>query len=151
MAVLMTDPPTIPTGVTSVYINYSDVSVHVSDAGNQTGWTDLQSSGEIDLLSVINSTETIAATNVTSGIFNALRFNITSALITFQGTNYTADLVYQQHTLFVPIVGGITISGGQTSAAVIEMTPTVLLLGNATNPTFAFIPAAKGYTLPAQS
>jgi len=147
----MTDPPTIPTGVTAVYINYSDVGVHVSNAGNQTGWTDLQSSGEINLLSVINSTQTIAATNITSGVFNALRFNVTSSVVTFQGENYTADLVYQEHTLFVPIAGGITVSGGKTSAAVIEMTPTVLLLGNTTNPTFAFIPAAKGYTLSAQS
>ena len=151
LAVLMTDPPTIPDGVTAVYINYSDISIHVSNAGNETGWTDLQSSGEINLLSIINSTETIAASNVTSGVFNALRFNITSALVTFQGTNYTADLVYQEHTLFVPIVGGITITGGKTSAAVIEMTPTVLLLGNTTDPVFAFIPGAKGYTLSAQS
>jgi hypothetical protein len=151
LAVLMTDPPTIPTGVTAVYINYSDVAVHLSNAGNQTGWTDLQSSGDINLLSVINSTQTIAATNVTSGVFNALRFNVTSSVVTFQGKNYTADLVYQEHTLFVPIVGGITVSDGNTSAAVIEMSPTVLLLGNTTNPTFAFIPSAKGYTLSAQS
>src|SRR5271169_1155520 len=33
----------------------------------------------------------------------------------------------------------------------IDLTPTVLLLGNTTNPTFAFIPAARGYTLPANS
>ena len=38
--------------------------------------------------------------------------------------------------------------GGQISGAIIEMTPTVFLLGNATNPTFAFLPAAKGYVLP---
>jgi len=29
LAVVMTDPPTIPQGVTSVYINYSDVQVHI--------------------------------------------------------------------------------------------------------------------------
>jgi hypothetical protein len=151
LAVLMTDPPTIPQGVTAVYINYSDVQVHVSNAGNQTGWTDMQSSGDINLLGVVNSTQTIAAANISSGIFNALRFNITNALVTFQGQNYTADLVYQEHTLFVSIPGGIRISNGQSSGAVIDMTPTVLLLGNTTNPTFAFMPDAKGYTLAANS
>jgi len=151
LAVVMTDPPTIPQGVTSVYINYSDVQVHIKNAGNQTGWTDLQSSGDINLLGVINSTQTIALANISSGIFNALRFNITFAVVTFQGQNYSADLVYQAHTLFVSIPGGIAISEGQTSGAVIDMTPTVLLLGNTTNPTFAFMPDAKGYTLASNS
>jgi hypothetical protein len=31
------------------------------------------------------------------------------------------------------------------------LTPTVLLLGNTTDPVFAFLPVAKGYTLPANS
>ncbi len=89
--------------------------------------------------------------NVTSGNFDALAFNVTSAIVTFQGLNYSADLVYQNHVLYVPIVGGISVSQGQTSAAVIDVSPTVLLLGNQTNPTFAFLPAATAYTVPAQS
>src|ERR1700691_686599 len=101
LAVLMTDPPTIPVGVTAVYMNYSNVQVHVSKAGNQTGWTDLQTSGDINLLSIVNSTQTIAAANISSGIFNALQFNITNVVITFQGQNYTADLVYQEQYLVV--------------------------------------------------
>ncbi|MHB8566930.1 MAG: DUF4382 domain-containing protein [Nitrososphaerales archaeon] len=151
LAVLMTDPPTVPTGVTAVYITYVDLGVHVSNAGNQSGWHELNTQGRINLMSVINATQTVASVNIASGTFNALAFNITSAIVTYNGQNYTADMVYQEHTLFVPIVGGITVSSGQTSAAVIDLTPTVLLLGNTTNPTFAFMPAAKGYTIPAQS
>jgi hypothetical protein len=147
----MTDPPTVPDGTTAVYINYSNIQVHISQAGNYSGWIDLQSSGEINLMSVINTTQTIAATNISSGVFNALRFNVTSAVVTFGGKNYTADLVYQQHTLFVPIPGGITIQNGQTTGTVVDMTPTVLLLGTPQNPTFAFMPIARGYTLPAKS
>jgi hypothetical protein len=151
LAVLMTDPPTVPAGVTSVYITYADLEVHVSNAGNSTGWHVLNVQGEIDLMSVINSTQTIANANITSGNFNALAFNVTSAEVTFQGQNYTADLVYEEHMLYVPIVGGINITAGQTSAAVIDVSPTVLLLGNETDPTFAFLPAATAYTIPAQS
>ena len=40
--VFMTDPPTVPDGTTAVYINYSDVQVHVSGAGNATGWRQTQ-------------------------------------------------------------------------------------------------------------
>ncbi len=151
LAVLMTDPPTVPDGVTAVYITYSDVQVHVADDGNQSGWNDMHSSGEINLMSVINSSQTIASANISSGKFNGLRFNVTSAVVTFQGTNYTADLVYQQHTLYVWIPGGISVEDGQTAGAMIDMTPTVLLLGTPSSPTFAFIPSAIGYTLSAQS
>jgi len=151
LAVLMTDPPTVPEGVTAVYITYANLAIHVSDAGNNTGWHVLDLQGQIDLMSIINSTQTIVDANVTSGNFNALAFNVTSAIVTFNGLNYTADLVYQQHELYVPIVGGINVTQGLTSAAVIDVSPTVLLLGNTTNPTFAFIPAAVAYTIPAQS
>lgn len=102
-------------------------------------------------MSVINGSETVAASNITSGKFNGLRFNVTSAVVTYQGTNYTADLVYQDQTLYVWIPGGIIVNNGQASGAMIDISPTVLLLGNTTNPTFAFIPAATGYTLPANS
>lgn len=151
LAVLMTDPPTVPEGVTNVFITYSDLGIHVSGDGNNSGWHVLNVGGQIDLMSIINSTETVADANITSGVFNALAFNMTSAIVTFQGQNYTADLVYQNHMLFVPIVGGITISAGQTSAAVIDISPTVLLLGNTTNPTFALLPSATAYTVPASS
>lgn len=151
VAVLITDPPTVPTGVTSVYITFQNLGIHVSGAGNDTGWHLLNVQGQIDLMSVINSTQTVAAANITSGDFNALEFNVTSATVTFQGSNYTADLVYQRHTLYVPIIGGINVTGGQPAAAVIDVSPTVLLLGNVTSPTFAFIPSATAYTIPAQS
>ena len=151
LAVLMTDPPTVPDGVTSVFIYYSDLAIHVSSAGNDTGWHVLGVAGQVDLMSVINSTQTVAKANISSGNFNALAFNVTSAIITFNGVNYSADLVYQDHVLFVPIVGGINITDGQASAAVIDLTPTVLLLGNVSDPIFAFIPSARAYTIPAQS
>jgi hypothetical protein len=151
LAVLMTDPPTVPDGVTAVFITYENLGIHLSGAGNNTGWHVLDQQGQINLMSIINSTQTIVEANVSTGTFNAMAFNVTSAIVTFQGANYTADLVYQNHVLFVPIVGGINITEGLTSAAVIDVSPTILLLGNLTNPTFAFLPAATAYTIPAQS
>jgi len=154
LAVLMTDPPTVPNGVTAVFITYANLEIHVSDAGNNTGWHVLNTQGEINLMSVINVTQTIATANIPSGTFNAIAFNITSSTVTYQGTNYTADLVYGHDMLYVPIVGGIQVQNGVTSAAVIDMTPTVLLLTNGTtssNFSFAFIPYAKAYAIPGQS
>lgn len=151
LAVLMTDPPTVPYGTTHVYATYSSMRIHLSNAGNSTGWQKINSSGQLDLMSIVNVTQTIALVDIQSGTFNAIEFNITSAIITYEGENYSAYLIYQDHLLFVPIVGGITIVAGQTSAAVIDLTPTVLLLGDPGNASFAFIPEAHAYTVPAQS
>ncbi|MGA2874040.1 MAG: DUF4382 domain-containing protein [Nitrososphaerales archaeon] len=154
LAVLLTDPPTVPVGVTAVYATYNDVQVHVSGAGNLSGWYDLHSSGKINLMSVINVGQTIASTSVPTGIYSALRFNITAAVVTYQGKNYTAHIATSSAAgsqLTVPIVGGIQVSSGQSSAAIIDMTPTVILAGNSTNPQFAFVNEAKAYTIPANS
>ena len=151
LAVLMTDPPTVPNGTSAVYVEYSDLAIHLSGAGNSSGWYHIDSQGQIDLMGIINVTQTIASTNIQSGTFNAMEFNVSSAIVTYNGMNYTADLVYQEHMLYVPIVGGITVSNGQTSAAVLDLTPTVLLLGTPASPSFAFIPAARAFTIPAQS
>lgn len=154
LSVLLTDPPTVPVGVTAVYATYNDVQVHVNGAGNLSGWYDLHSSGQINLMSVINVGQTIATTNVPSGLYDALRFNVTAATVTFQGKNYTAHVAISNATgsqLTVPIVGGIQVTSGQTSAAIIDMTPTVLLMGNSTNPQFAFINSARAYTIPSNS
>jgi hypothetical protein len=151
LALLMTDPPTVPNGTSGVYITYNDLAIHLSSAGNNSGWHLLDVSGQIDLMNIINVSQTIASVKVQNGVFNALEFNITSSTVTFDGANYSAYLVYREHTLFVPIAGGISIVNGQTSAAVIDLTPTVLLLGDPSSPTFAFIPAARGFSIPAQS
>jgi hypothetical protein len=155
LAVVLTDPPTIPEGTTAVYATYSDVQVHVAEAGNQSGWYDLHSSGQINLMSVINIGQTIGSASVPSGLYNALRFNVTSAIVTFQGQNYTAHIASSTSNggseLTVPIIGGIQVQSGVTSAAVIDMTPTVILGGNSTNPEFAFVNSARAYTMPANS
>ncbi|MGI0079318.1 MAG: DUF4382 domain-containing protein [Nitrososphaerales archaeon] len=151
LSVMLTDPPTVPTGVTALYINYNNVQVHVSDAGNQSGWTALSGSGQLNLMSLVDVSQTIATANINSGTFNAIRFNITSATVTYNGQNYTADLVYQEHVLTIPISGGIKVSEAETSTALIDLTPTVLLLGTPQNPVFAMIPAARGYVVPTQS
>jgi hypothetical protein len=150
LSVMLTDPPTVPTGVTALYINYTNVQIHISDAGNNSGWTTLSGSGELNLMSMVDVSQTIATTNINSGVFNAIRFNMTSAVVTYNGANYTADLVYQEHVLTVPIRGGIQVSAAKTSVALIDLTPTVLLLGTPQNPTFALIPSARGYVVPKQ-
>jgi hypothetical protein len=152
-SVFMTDPPTVPNGVSDLFMTYDKVGVHVAGQSNSSGWTVLAKSGTIDLMQAINVSQTIATANLQTGEdFDALGFNITSVVVTYNnGTvtgNYTADLVYGQSRLFVPIPGGISINASEDQSVMIDMMPKVLLLGGPSNPTFAFLPSARGFVVP---
>jgi hypothetical protein len=150
-SVMLTDPPTVPTGVSDVYITYNKVGIHASDASSGQGWTILTETGQIDLMQTLNVSQTIAFGKISPGTYNAIGFNITNVLVTYGGTNYTADLVYGKNTLFIPIEGGITTTDTTQSAVLVDLTPKVLLLGSPTSPTFAFLPQARAYIVPSQS
>jgi len=144
--VLLTDPPSVPTGVTAVYVAYSNVAVHVSGAGNQSGWTNSNTTGTIDLMKLVNISTTITTIKVTTGVYNALRFNISSAAVTFNGENYTAFV--PRALLTVPIPGGISVNAITSSAVIIDMSPTVLNIGSESTPEFIITTAASGFRVP---
>ena len=49
----LTDPPNVPNGTTSLMISYSAVQAHVVNASS-SGWVNIQGSGSVDLLSLVN-------------------------------------------------------------------------------------------------
>jgi Domain of unknown function (DUF4382) len=144
--VLLTDPPNIPSGVTKVYVEYSDLAVHVSHAGNQSGWTTIQSSGQIQLLGTVNVSQTIASVKVPTGDYNAIKFNITSAQVTYNNVNYTAFV--RTAELVVPIVHGINVNASVPSATIIDISPTVLNIGSTSTPEFIIRSVATAYVVP---
>ncbi len=144
--VLLTDPPNVPTGVTAVYVTYSDVAVHVSGAGNQSGWTNSNTAGTIDLMKMVNISTTIASIKVTTGVYNALRFNISSAAVTFNGKNYTAFV--PRALLTVPIPGGLRVNATTSSAEIIDMSPTVVNIGSGSTPEFIITTTASCFRVP---
>lgn len=146
MSILLTDPPAVPAGVTGVYVTYSNVAVHVSGAGNQSGWTETNSSGSLDLMKLVNVSTTIATVKVSAGVYNALRFNISSAQVTYNAANYTAFV--PRAMLTVPIPGGIQVNAVNKSATIIDMHPTVVNIGSRSTPEFIVSTAASAYGLP---
>lgn len=144
--VLMTDPPTVPSGVTGVYVTYTNVAVHVSGAGNKSGWTIAHTTGTLDLMKLVNVTTTIAAVKVTTGFYNALRFNISSAEVAFSGKNYTAFVPDAVITVVIP--GGIQVNATKSSAAIIDMSPTVLNIGSNSDPEFIINVATRCVDVP---
>src|SRR3989449_4770468 len=146
LSVLLTDPPHVPFGVTKVYITYSNLAVHVSEAGNQSGWTLLKSGGSIELLSTVNVGQTISSVKIAAGEYNLLRFNISSAQVTYNGKNYTAFV--PTSALTVPIVGGIEVNASKPSATIVNIQPSVYNIGSASNPEFMIRQWAKAFPVP---
>jgi uncharacterized protein DUF4382 len=146
LSVMLTDPPHVPVGVSAVFVTYSNLGIHVSEAGNWSGWTKVSSGGTIDLLSTVNISETIAAARVPSGDYNALRLNVTSSEVTYLGKNYTAFVVNSRLT--IPIVGGIEVSNSRPSATIIDISPLVVNIGSSSSPEFVIRTAAVAFPVP---
>jgi len=156
LAVLLTDPPTLPSGATALYINYDKVQVH--STSNATGissssaWIDLSASGALDLTGLVNVTQTIASANVPVGSFDSVRFNIVSTVVTFHGSNYTAPFVSGggSGTLDVSLGFAVSVTGGQSSAMLVNLAPSVLSSGNLSTPEFEVSASAHVYSVPGQ-
>ena len=142
--VLLTDPPTVPAGVTGVYVTYSHVALH-----NASGWIDTNAKGTIDLMKMVNVSTTIAAVQVPVGVYNAVRFNVSSAAVTYNSVNYTAFVPKAMLTVSIP--GGVQVTSTKTSAAIIDMYPTVMNIGSKSDPEFVVNTAASGFQVPANA
>lgn len=146
LSILLTDPPNAPAGVTKVYVTYSNLQVHVSEAGNQSGWTQVKQQGTIELMGTVNISQTISSAKVPSGDYNLIRFNISSAQVTFNGKNYTGFVPSAELT--VPIIHGIEVNASKPSATIINITPTVVNIGSDSTPEFIVRPVATAYPVP---
>ena len=144
------DPPNAPAGTTHVYIDYSDIEAHTTVQNNNSVWFTVAKAGAVDLFSVLNIGLTLGSAEVSSGIFDQARFDITNATVTFGGTNYTASVPLNQ--IIVPLSnGGAIVKPNASAGFVIDVTPTVLALNNGGTPSFEIITATQGLSIPAQS
>ena len=144
--ITLTDPPLVPNGTTSLYINYSSVALHVSGSDNSSGWVTSNNSGTINLLSLVNFSQVIAGVKLQNNSFIDLaRFKISSAQIAINGTTYNVSVPNGQIT--VPLVGKNKVNS--TAGVMIDFSPTVAAayVGNST--VFIMVPAAKAFVVSA--
>lgn len=145
LSVLLTDPPSVPEGVSAVYVTYSNIAVHVDSSGD-SGWVNIAGAGTIDTLKLVNLSQTISSATIPSLSYNLVAFDISSVRIDFMGTNYSA--MVNSPRLIVPIVGGLKVNSAHAAAALVDMQPTVLNLGDQSNPRFAVSTGAKALQVP---
>jgi len=149
LSILLTDPPTIPAGVTKVYITYANLAVHVSGMANNSGWTTVQASGSIELLGTVNVSKTISSVKIEAGTYNLIRFNVTAAAVTYYGQNYSAFV--QTTELTMPIVGGVGVTSSTPCATIIDFSPTVINTGTQSSPEFILTSVASAYPVPSSA
>lgn len=141
------DPPNVPAGVTAVYVTYSEIWLGSSDGK----LVDLNQSGTINLMSVVNFTQTIVNAKVQTGTFDMIVMNISSVLVTWNAANYSASITNDQLT--APMVGDLNISNLATTGAVIDVSPTIIqhVITNSTggqSTSFVMVPSANAYIVP---
>ncbi len=93
LAILLTDPPTVPAGTTQLNMTYTDVAIHVSYPNGTTEWLPINASGTVNLFSLVNVTQTIGTTKVpTNSTVDKVQFTIANvtAVINSQDYNVTS-------------------------------------------------------------
>ena len=140
LVVQMSDPPREWGDATNVYIKYSAVEVHRADAGNQSGWiTVVNNASWIDLKNTLNSSKTLGSNSMQAGKYNLIRFEVLEAIVTINGVNSSATVASGKLNIAI-VQGGVTISAGQTTSVLIDITPKIT--GSPTQG-YRLVPAAK--------
>jgi len=142
LSVLITDPPHVPAGVTAIYAYYIGLAVH----GAQ-GWSTVVAAGEIELMGTVNVAQTLASASIPAGSYDQVRFELTSALVTYIGANYTA--IVQGGHLTIRIAGNTVVSATQPAAALIDIQPLVMNVGSGSSPQFVIWAEARAFPVPA--
>jgi hypothetical protein len=141
LALQPTDPPQVPNGTHALIINYSSLQVHLSNANNASGWIQASGSGSVNLLELLNLSQTIGTAAVPSNAsVNLVRFNVTSASITVNGTTYNVTVPSSQITAHIN--GGTTL--GSNSSILLELSPVVASIITNTSTVFVMVPSLKG-------
>lgn len=148
VALQLTDPPQVPSGAQALTIDYSALQVHLANAGNVSGWMQASGVGSVNLLELLNLSQTIGTAVIpANATINLVRFNITSASIEINGTTYNVTVPSGQIT--ASINGGAAM--GSNSSILLEMSPVVASIITNTSTVFVLVPSLRGVIVPGAS
>lgn len=141
LTVLLTDPPRVPAGVTAVYVYYVGLAAH-----GENGWVGIKDAGAIELMGTVDVALTLSSASIPAGTYDTIRFEVSSALVTFLGANHTA--IVQGGQLTLRILGGAVVSATQAGGALIDIQPTVVNVGTSSGPQFILWASARAFPVP---
>lgn len=134
----LTDPPHVPAGTTALQINYSSVEVHLSSASNASGWLTSNAAGTVNLISLVNVSQAIGNVSIpANATVNMVRFDISSASITVNGTLYNVTVPSSKVTAHVE--GSLK----GTSGILLDLSPTVAMIFTQNSTIFVMVPSLR--------
>ncbi len=149
LAVMGTDPPVTASGVSDSHIHYNSVSAHKAGSDMSSGWVQVSGSGDLDLMATQGSAQTIAASQVSAGTYDAVRFNVDSAKVTYQGQEYVATVA--STTLTAQSQSKVQVNDSAKAAALVDLRTFIVNTGNTSNPQFIFSATAVATSVPPQA
>lgn len=121
--VMLTDPPTVPTGTTVLNLTYSDVSLHVAYSNGTSAWLPVNASGTVNLFSLVNVSQTIASTIVPTGSkVDKIQFTIAGVEAEVNGTLYTVTAL--SNTLVISVANSQV--NETLSGVLVDFNPTLV-------------------------
>lgn len=136
-SILLTDPPVVPNGTTSLFLQYSSVSVHSPVSG---GWVSSNTQGSVNLMALTNLSVVIGNLNLSSNAApDLVRFYASNANITINGTTYNVTIPGGQITAHLS--NNTKLNG--TSSILVQLYPVVVTIYTNTTPDFILVPSAK--------
>ena len=142
VALMLTDPAQVPQGTEYLNVTFSGARMHEYNATNTTGFVDVNVTGTINLLSLVNLTQTIGVAHVNpKQKFDYITLNITSATIDINGTTY--NVTVPSSTLHI----GISNFNGTSGAALIDLSPTVVEIYTSNSTIFVLVPSVRAVAL----
>ena len=149
LSILVSDPPHLPANASALFITFPNMFVHITGLPDGDGWIQVASSGTIQLLGAVDIGQTVASASIPAGEYNLIRFNVSSAVVAYNGQNYTA--LVQNGNLTVHFISSLTVDPSQPSALVVDIQPFVYNFGTSTDPFFVLKTAALSFVVPAGS
>jgi hypothetical protein len=140
MPISITDPPQSPAGTQAIFINYSSVAVHEINSNGTSSWVYGNGSGRLDLMSLVNVSQVIGNVYTSSNAtINLARFNITSAAIEINNTNYSVTVPNNQITAQIKSSAKVNSSSG----VLVDLSPTIATIFTSNSTLFILIPLVK--------
>jgi hypothetical protein len=143
---MATDPPIAASGVSSASVTYNGLAIHSAGSASASGWTQINGTGTINLMSSLNVSQTIAAAKVQSGTYDMVAMNVTSGAVVYNGQSHAAAIA--SGNLYVHMNSNVQVNGTASSAAIVDLRTFITNAGNASNPQFVISLSAKATAVP---
>ncbi len=141
----LTDPPHVPSGTSSLIVTYSSLGVRAVATNGSSSWIYSNAMGSVDLMSLINISQVIGSVGVgANDSIDMARFNITSATIDINGTEYNVTVPSQQIT--TKVTGSAKVNA--SSGVLLDFSPTVAAIYTNTSPIFVLVPSLRAIVVP---